>query len=806
MPTPSRLREYAKKRDFKVTPEPPPAPVEKEGAALTFMIHKHHARRLHYDLRLEMDGVLASWAVPKGPSYDPRDKRLAVQTEDHPLEYGGFEGRIPDDEYGGGDSLVWDRGTYDTVPPGQASQQRKKGRMVIQLDGEKLEGRWNLVRTRPAGGKQQWLLLKAKDEAARSDYDVVAARPESVVSGRKLTRGPETARELRAVRVPPDAILDELFPPMLATLVAEPPADEGEYVFEVKYDGFRALAGLSGGKVALKSRNALDLAGRFPGVARALAEVLIAEAVIDGEICALDDAGRPRFERMQQSADEGVVFYAFDLLWLDGEDLRDRPLEERRELLMSVLGNPPDGVVVAERVEGEARAALARVAQQGQEGLIAKRRGSVYARGRSRDWLKIKAHQSQELAIVGYTPLDGKPHHVGALLVAAAEKAGGPLRFAGKVGTGFSAKVRRELGKQLDEEVVDKAAVLGAPRMRDALWVRPRLVAQVTFTEWTSDGKLRHPSFQGLREDKQPEDCVRERPAEVAAVEKIEVPLSNPSRLVYPKDGITKRMVADYLEALSGPMLRALADRPLALEHWPKGIEQPSWFHQNIGKEAKPWMTIAETPTQTKRGTARHLIADRVEALTWLAQMSALTLHMWSSRVGDLDAPDWVVFDLDPADGHGIEQTIEPAHALRRLLEELKLPTVVKTSGKRGLHLFVPLGPGHTHEQAVEFALKIGDAVASSLEGVTLERPKAARKGRLYLDCMQNGKGKTIVAPYSLRAIAGAPVSAPLAWDEVTPRLDPSKYNLGTMEARVAKVGDLFAPAVAGRARLPRLG
>jgi bifunctional non-homologous end joining protein LigD len=746
--------------------------------------------------------VLASWAVPKGPSYDPADKRLAVQTEDHPFEYGSFEGRIPDDEYGGGDSLIWDRGTYDTVPPGQGPEQRRKGRMVIELDGEKLKGRWHLVRTRPAGGKSQWLLMKARDATARSGYDVVAERPESVVSGRRITRGPESASVRRAVRVAPDKLLEKVFPPMLATLVDAPPADAGGWVYEVKYDGFRALAGLSGGRVALLSRNGLDLAGRFPRVADALAEVLVAEAVLDGEICALDEKGRPRFERMQQGSEEGVIFYAFDLLWLDGDDLRARPLEERRELLESVLGNPPDGVALAERVAGEPDAALARAAKQGHEGLIAKRRGSSYAGGRSRDWLKLKAHQSQEVTIVGFTPLEGDARAVGALLVGVAEKGG--MRFAGKVGTGYSAKQRRELWKLLEKDRLAKPAVAGAPRLRAAVWVEPRHVGQVAFTEWTSDGKLRHPSFQGLRVDKSPEETARELPA--GAPPRVEVSLTSPDRLMYPADGITKRMVADYYRAVAGPLLAALADRPLALEHWNDGIERASWFQQNIGNEGKAWMEYAETPTRTSRRTVRHLIAHRPETLTWLAQMAVLTIHMWSSRRASLESPDWVIFDLDPAEGRGIEQTIEPAHTLRRLLEELQLPTVVKTSGKRGLHVLVPLAPGHTHEAATDFACRVVAAVADALPGVTDERALASRKGRLYLDCLQNGYGKTIVAPYSPRAAPGAPVSAPIAWDEVTPRLDPSRFNLRTMEARLAKVGDLFAPALAKGARLPRLG
>ncbi len=797
-----RLREYERKRDFNVTPEPPPRPAPaRDGERPTYMVHKHHATRMHYDVRLEMEGVLASWAVPKGPSYDPETKRLAVQTEDHPLEYGGFEGRIPDDEYGGGDSLIWDRGSYDTVPPGQGPAQRKKGHLVIDFEGEKLRGRWHLVRTRPAGGKAQWLLFKAKDEHANARYDVVAERPESVVSGRKLTRGPEGQKILRAPRPGPDKLLEKIFPPMLATLVAQPPPDEASWLFELKYDGFRALAGLSSGRVAMVSRNNLDLAGRFPGVAKALTRVQVADAVLDGELCALDEKGRPRFERMQRSDDTRVVYYVFDILWLDGEDLRRRPLEERRELLESVLGNPPESIEVAERVSPPAREALAAAAERGHEGLIAKLRGSLYEPTRSKAWLKIKATRNQEVAIAGYTPLDGAPRKVGSLHVAVAEKS--KLVYAGKVGTGFSAKMRSDLWKLFSPDRVDKPVPAGAPRARDAVWIEPKHVCQVTFTEWTPDGKLRHPSFQGLRPDKRPDECVREEPA---APPSVEVKLTSPDKLMYPEDGVTKQMVADYYRAMATPMLAALADRPLALEHWPKGIHAPPWFQQNIGAEGQDWMEYAETPTRTKRQRdVRHLVAHRVETLVWLAQMSVLTIHMWSARRGSLDTPDWAIFDLDPAKGRGIEQTIEPAHALRDLLEELKLPSVVKTSGKRGLHVLVPLAPGHTHDEATEFACRVADAIAARLPDVTTTRALASRKGRLYLDCLQNGKGKTIVAPYSLRGSPGAPVSAPITWDEVTPSLDPARFNLKTMPARLAKVGDLFAAALRGGARLPRV-
>ncbi len=851
-----RLSEYAAKRDFAVTPEPPPGGTAPSPATPTFMVHKHHATRLHYDLRLEMEGALASWAIPKGPSYDPGIKRLAVQTEDHPLEYGGFEGRIPDGEYGAGDSLIWDRGSYDTVPPGEAVRQREKGHLHLQLSGEKLRGRWHLVRTgRPVDGKAQWLFFKAKDEAADPGYDVVAARPESVVTGRAAARGPERKSVLRAPRPAPERLLERLFPPMLATPAARPPAAEAEWLYELKYDGFRALAALSGGRVAIWSRNRLDLARRFEGMAAALGRLVVGDAVLDGEIVALDPRGAPRFQLLQKGHDEAAIFVAFDLLWLDGEDLRPRPLETRRDLLESVLANAPPGIRLAERLPGPAAEALPAAAAKGYEGLIAKKRGSPYETVRSRAWLKLKAVNAQEVAIVGFTRSKSERDEIGALLVGVAE--GGGLVFAGKVGTGFSSRQRVELKRDLARDAVPAPRVGGAPRMRDAVWVEPRLVAQVRFVEWTADGKLRHPAFLGLRPDKTPLECVRERPAVVdeapaerpaggresrrgrrgassaarprasgrppAAAEKAPaaepararggpaaaaaptVALTHPDRVLYPRDGLTKQDLADYYAAVAEPLLRALADRPLALEHWNDGIDRPSWFQQNIGKEAEPWMRLAETPTRTSRRAVRHLIADRPETLRWLAQHSVLTIHMWSSRTTSLERPDWVVFDLDPAEGQGIAQAVQAALVLRGLFERLSLPSVPKTSGKRGLHVFVPLAPGPSHEEAIDFAVSVSTAVARELREVTVERALAKRRGRLYLDAHQNGYGKTVVAPYSPRAADGAPVSAPLAWSEVTPKLDPARYTIRTMPRRLDKVGDLFAPALGPGARLPKL-
>ena len=594
----------------------------------------------------------------------------------------------------------------------------------------------------------------------------------------------------------PEALLRKVFPPMLATLTTAPPRDENEWIYELKYDGFRAVTAISGGELAMWSRNEIDLAPRFPKVAEALRKLKVPEAVLDGEIVALDEKGRPRFQLLQQGNRELV--FVFDILWLDGHDIRKLPYTDRRELLERTLRRSPALVKLSQQLAMSGDRALLQAAQDGWEGIIAKRKSSIYEGRRSKEWLKIKAINEQELIVIGWNPSTHSSKEIGSLHLAVMGD-DGQLHYAGKVGTGFSYNQRVWWKETLAKDVVPASPAKDAPRERAATWVKPRYVVQVAFTEWTGDNRLRHPSFLGMREDKSPKEVVRERPQSV-------VTLTHPERVLYPKDKITKQDVADYYAAVADAMIATLRDRPLALEHWNQGIAAPSWFHQNVGKEAPPWVTTIETPTRVaSRKTVRHLVVDKPETLQWLAQMSVLTIHMWSSRGASLNEPDWLVFDLDPAKGKGIEQAIEAAIVMRRLLENLKVPSVPKTSGKRGIHVFVPLVEGYSHEQAAAWACAIAGAVSNEVPFMTVERAIAGRHGRLYLDCMQNGYGKTMVAPYSLRAIDGAPVSAPLKWSEITKKLDPLKFNLRTMPERLAKVGDLFARVFEDRTELPEL-
>ncbi len=799
--TSERLQRYREKRDFAVTSEPSPeVPARLPADRPTFMVHKHDATRLHYDLRLEMDGVLASWAIPKGPTYDPDVKRLAVETEDHPLAYGSFEGRIPDGEYGAGDSIIWDRGTYDTVPPGQASAQRQKGHLHLELFGEKLRGRWHLVRTRPQRGKAQWICFKAKDGLERKGFDVVAERPESVLSGRRVTRGPVTRASLRAPHPAPEVLLERVWPPMNATLAQRPDARE-RYVYEVKYDGYRGLAAISGGRVAFQSRNAIDFTERFPQLAAALRRLRVGEAVLDGEVVGLDKDGVSHFQLIQEPAAEHR-FVVFDLLWLEGHDLREQPLEERRELLESLMANVPRPLELAQRIDLPLADALAAVRHMRMEGLMAKRRGSKYVGARSRDWLKLKVSTAQEVAIVGYTPISSGKEEIGALLLGLWEK--GRFVFAGKVGTGFDAKTRKGLFARLERDRVDKPQVTGAPRFRDARWVKPKLVAQVAFGDWTRDGKLRHPSFQGLREDKSPKDCVREMPKEQNGPPRHVVKLTSADKKLFPQSGITKGEMVAYYREVAPVLVPALDQRPLVFEQWPRGISHPGIYRQGV-KGQPAWATTADVVHNSK--SVKHLVVDRPETLEWIANQNAITLHAWHSHLPMLDEPDWVLFDLDPPDSdpNAWKKLVRIANALRGMLEELSIESVPKTSGKRGLHVLVPLARGHTYEDALNFAIAVTATLERGLPSLaTTERALSKRRGRLYLDAMQNGRGKTVVAPYSLRAVEGATFSAPLQWSEVTESLDPKAFNLRTAAERLDQVGDLFRHALEGRQRLPR--
>jgi bifunctional non-homologous end joining protein LigD len=862
-----RLALYRAKRHFGVTPEPGPdgapprksarqssqkvaergkkTPADVSAAAspgVAFVVQKHDARRLHYDVRLEIDGAMASWAVPKGPSYDPAVRRLAVQTEDHPMAYNAFEGRIPDGEYGAGDVLIWDRGTYETVPPGQWRAMMTKGHLHIRLFGEKLKGDWHLIRTGGRGGddgtgesgKAQWLMFKAKDVLADPGFDVVAERPESVVSGRVATRGP---RRVGASEKGASAhkLFDAVGQPLLAKLV-EHVADEDEWLFEVKYDGYRIVASKAGPDVRLYTRSGLDWTDRFRPIADGVGRLKARECVIDGEACVVDEKGRPSFAALQQWLSKVLAFsrdkspppkgpialgyVAFDLLWLDGRDLRTEPIEARRELLERLLDGQGAPLSFSRTVNGSVDELLKAAKASGLEGLVGKRKGSIYSPGRTGVWIKLRFDRTQDCVIAGWAPLANTADQVGALLLAVAEQ--GKLVYAGRVGTGFDTQSRRELRAKLARLKRSDPGVESAPRDQGVHWVEPTLVCECEFKEWTSDGSMRHPRYVRLREDKAPLECVRDVEAAVAeprdrspAIHRETPKLANPDKVLFPRDGITKKDVWDYYSAVAPVMLPHLAGRPLTLQRYPNGIDGEEWYQQNAPDKTPPFVRLLEVGP--RHGAKKRIVCDTVETLQWLANLAALTLHQWTSHVPAsttsqaaidqaLSSPDYVVLDLDPGEGPWTH-LVEVARAVKTLLDALGMDSLVKTSGKRGVHVVVPIAPGATHVQATSFAEHVARAVAKVLPKIaTVERMKDKRSGKLYVDYGQNGEGKTIVAPYTIRARDGAVVSMPVTWDELGDALDPTKFTLRSALHRIEKKGDLFAGAIRGTRPLPNVG
>jgi bifunctional non-homologous end joining protein LigD len=844
-----RLEKYRTKRRFGVTPEPAPGAPSSQTAtgpekktAGAFVVQKHDARRLHYDFRLEIDGAMASWAVPKGPSYDPAVRRLAVQTEDHPMEYNAFEGRIPEGEYGAGDVLIWDKGTYETLPAGQERAMLDKGHLHVRLFGDKLIGDWHLVRTARGGGddgaggsgKAQWLLFKAKDRHANPGYDVIAERPGSVVSGRVATRGPRrvgASERGKSAR----ALLEAVGEPALATSVTtiEEPS---QWQFEAKYDGYRVLACKAGSDVRLYTRRANDWTERFRPIADACAKLAARECVVDGEACAVDASGRPSFGLLQEWLGGGteraaIGYAAFDLLWLDGRDLRREPIEVRRELLEKLLEGHGAPLSYSRSLTGDVVELLGAAKRAGLEGLVAKKRGSLYVAGRTMQWLKLRFDRRQDCAIVGWIPMAGTTEEIGALLLAVVEE--GKLVFAGRVGTGFDTRTRRALAKRLADDGVDAPAAEGAPKISGAHWVRPSLVCECGFTEWTRDHSMRAPRYLGLREDKTPMECIREADEDdvvgvrslasarasgtpcavpAAPVRRPAPKLANPEKVLFPRDGITKQNVWDYYTAIAPLILAHLAGRPLTLQRYPDGIDGEEWYQQNAPEKTSGFVRLVEVGPRHEN--KKRIVCDNLETLQWLANLAALTIHQWSSHVAAsvtgraaidhaLGRPDYVVLDLDPGSGPW-EHLVEVAEAVRALLEALELQSFVKTSGKRGLHVVVPIAPGPTHEEATGFAEQVARAVAKVLPAVaTVERMKDKRSGKLYVDYGQNGEGRTIVSPYTIRARDGAVVSTPIEWSEVTRQLDPRRFTIRAVLDRVQKKGDLFAGVLQGRQALP---
>ncbi len=768
------LREYERKRDRKKTPEPFGG--KRRAKAPIFVVQRHDARRLHYDFRLERDGALASWAVPKGVPLEPGQQHLAVHVEDHPLDYATFEGEIPKGEYGAGTVEIWDSGTYELV------EEKRDGGLTVRLHGKKLDGLWTLVPAHLDGKEQNWLILRKREDGA------------AAASGRK-------------------------YAPMLAVLEDEKHMPRGEgWEFEIKWDGYRIVSRVAGGEAELRTRKDQDYTQRFANVAKELVKALkTPDCVVDGEVCALDEEGRPSFSAMQQAKPgTPIVYYVFDLLEVEGEPVIDLPLSERRARLRKLLDKRNRTVQFSESFD-DGPALLAAAKEQRLEGVMGKRLESRYQPGkRSRDWLKFKAHAEQEFVIAGYTRGQGRREgSFGALVLGAYE--GGELGWVGNVGTGFDeAEIERLLAKlrPLARKTSPFAHEPKMPRVRkgDVVWVEPNLVAEVSFAEFTHDGRLRAPVYLGLRDDKDPSEVRRElaQPIpEVIKKGKRVLRLSNLDKEFWPDEGITKGDLLAFYRDVASVVVPHLRDRPFTMKRYPDGWQGKHFFQKDKPAGMPDWIptvsievTGRERPRQRRRIDA-PLVNDEL-ALLWMANMACIDLNTWYSRVDRLDRPDFVLFDLDPSPDVGFRETVQVALLVKEALDTVGLESFCKTSGADGIHVLVPIERRSTYEDTRQFAEIVAGALASTYRGlVTTEWSKAKRRGVL-IDANQNGEGKTIASVYSVRPKEGAPVSTPLRWDEVDESLDPAAFTMDVVRRRVAEHGDLFEGVLTTRQSLSK--
>jgi bifunctional non-homologous end joining protein LigD len=866
------LEEYRRKRDFKQTPEPSGDPAERARADRSawdllphgsrFCVQKHRATRMHFDFRLEHAGVLLSWAIPRGPSLDPAKKRLAVQTEDHPIDYGEFEGVIPSG-YGAGTVMLWDIGTFEWIKESAADYERSRlrGDIKFRLSGTKISGEFALVhigeRGRQYGGSgdgaKNWLMLKKRDASVVEGFEAIDLDV-SVKTGRSLAAIASEAggdpREMKRARarggpqaVDPPAGAAEPAPaplPMLATSVDQAFTREG-WMFELKYDGIRAMVSVAGDAVRITGRRGGDETSHYPEAAAIRAGIHAGQAVVDGELVVLDPDGRPSFERLQQrinvsrdidvrrvAAEHPVTFIAFDLVALDGRDLLSTELRIRKKTLRETIVDSPN-ILFAAHVERDGKALFEEARASGIEGIVGKRADSTYRPGlRTPDWVKIKSWRGQSCAIAGYTAGRGRrTNQLGALILAILD--GDRLVHSGQVGTGFDEKTLRDLRERLQPLVVPTSPITPVPRTSEpATWVRPELICEVRFTEWTSDGMLRHPSYRTLRPDQRIEDTRRETvPAALPSASRQDpdiesslemlrtlrgnahwdiagrrLPLTNLDKVLWPADGLTKRDMIEHYVRMAPYMLPYLRDRPLSMQVFPDGIDGKSFWRKDKPAHAPGWI---ESWTYHGEKTKTYIVVNEVATLAWVANAGVIDLHPWHSRIDQPDEPDWAVFDLDPFEPATFGDVIDIARLVKAALDHYGMHGVVKTSGQTGLQIYVPVRRGPDYAAVRTWVEEVGRAIDQAAPGrVSWEWAVAKRTGRIRIDYTQNIINKTLAAPYSLRPAAGAPVSTPIAWDELDdPDLRPDRWTIATIGQRIAEKGDLFAPVLQADQDLP---
>lgn len=858
------LEKYNEKRDFNKTKEPKGIKKMSKGD-LTYVIQKHDASRLHYDFRLEIDGVLVSWAVPKGPSANPSDKRLAVQTEDHPMDYFDFEGTIPKGEYGGGTVMVWDYGTYRPEnAAGTISQDNKlmkkqlaDGSIKIILKGKKLQGAWHLVEMK--GKENMWLLMKSKDEfaGAKVKFDENSAvsgldfkgieengniyssnkgKKLSKTEAKKVIEKDETEEKKPKPNLKKndaDFSAEDLaeaekiknFPedwrPQLATL-AEEPFDNDDWIFENKFDGYRALAQIKNNKVNLISRNGISFNSKYKEIVTTL-EKVNDDMILDGEVVVEDSKGKSRFQLLQHFDEDPkngtLKFYVFDIIYFKGYDLRNLELIQRKKILKAILPKLKN-IIFSSHTIGQGLETFKAIEKLGGEGIIAKKASSKYYEDRrSKDWLKIKTNKQQEMVIGGFTEPSGSRNGLGALLLGFYE--GDDFIYSGKVGTGFSDEILKELRAKLNKIERKTSPFKTPPKLQGTHWVSPQLIAQIKFSEWTDSGSLRHPVYLGLRTDKEAKEVIREKEV---ATEKIvseikseeqetkkttskaknkpdtskeisdsKVEFSNLDKVFWPKEKYTKGDVIEYYNSIAEYILPYLKDRPQSLLRTPNGISKPGFFQKNVEGQVPDWIKTRKLKSKSTDESITYLLCQDRDTLLFLANWGCIELNPWSSRVGTLNNPDYIIFDLDPNEAD-MKKIVKTALTLKEILDILQVPAYVKTSGGKGIHVFIPVLPKYSYNQTREFSHLVSQMVLKKLpEIVSLERSPSKRKGKVYLDFLQNGKGKTMASIYSLRPREGANVSTPLLWDEINDKLKLSDFNIKTLPKRLEEKGDLWA-------------
>jgi bifunctional non-homologous end joining protein LigD len=812
-PADDALKSYRAKRSADRTPEPSGSVAAAPGRR--FIVHQHAATRLHFDLRLELDGVLKSWAVPKGPSRDPADKRLAVHVEDHPIEYGDFEGIIPEGNYGAGAVIVWDRGVW--VPIEDPVAGFVKGKLLFELRGYKLRGVWTLVKIKKS--VKDWLLIKERD--AYTSKNGATFPPGSVLSGltvEELRDGNKKASqlvaELKKLKAPVRTVRAEDVAPMLAETRDDPFSRAG-WVFEVKLDGYRMRVVKEDGTARLITRNGNDYSAAFPELIRPIAALPYSSVLMDGELVILDEQGRPSFQRLQNRARIGRTpeirlasvetpgtLYLFDLMAVEGFDLRSLPLVKRKALLRKVL--PEAGPLrYSEHFEKDGEALYDRAVGMGLEGIVAKKADAPYKSGRSDLWQKIRADKTGDFVVVGYTAPKGSRGGFGALHLGG--YADGKLVYAGRAGSGFTDQMLKDVGDQLRALATPQPLFAGpVPAEKESHWVKPELVAEVRYKEVTGDGLLRQPVFLRFRDDKKPEECAipgrgtgdegrvepdRETRPPSLVPPPPEVKFSNLDKVFWPDERYTKGDLIEYYRAISPWMLPYLAERPLVLTRFPDGINGKSFFQKDAPEYAQAFVRTVTIWSEDSQRELDYFVCDNESSLLYIANMAAILLHVWSSRVATLEKPDWCILDLDPKEAP-FTDVVTVAKALQALCDDIGLPTGIKTSGSTGLHVLIPLGRQCTYEQSRTLGGLLARVIAAELpEIATVTRQVQKRDGKVYLDYVQNGHGRLLVAPFSARPLPGAPVSMPVKWSEVSSKLDIKKFTIKTAPARMKQLG-----------------